>query len=120
MSRARWPSAMQTGGSEYDTRKPARRPQHRIFGVNQCPGRGAGKEVGDHHRAVLGDEHIMQQQGFAAGPGKPQGLPVVDDLDLGERRQRVGDCPRVAGLAEERAQDRPLRIVATAGKWIPA
>ena len=45
----------------------------------------AGKQVADHHAAVLGNEDIAQDQRLAAGPGEPENLPIVDDLDLGER-----------------------------------
>src|SRR5208282_4424177 len=57
----------------------------------------------------------------AAGAAEAEHLPVVDDLDLGEPHQQVGDPPRVALLAEESADDRPLRIVAaTRERVVPA
>jgi hypothetical protein len=53
-----------------------------------------------------------------AGAGEPQDLPIIDDLNLGERHQQVGDVPRIAELAEKGAEDRPLRIIAAARKGI--
>jgi hypothetical protein len=57
---------MATGGNEYDTRNP-RGAQHRIVGMDQGAGRGAGEEIADHDRAVLGHEDVAQDQRFAAG-----------------------------------------------------
>ena len=46
----------------------------------------------------------------AAGAGETQHVPVVDDLDVGERHQQIADAGRIAGGAEERADDRPARV----------
>jgi hypothetical protein len=94
--------------------EPARRAQHRIVGMHQRAGRRAGKEIADHHAAMLGNKYVMQDQGFAAGAEEAEHLPVVSDLDLGERHQQISDRARVALLAEEGADDRPLRIAAAA------
>jgi hypothetical protein len=47
-------------------------------------------------------------------PRRPSTLPVIDDLDLGERHQQIGDRARVTLFAEKGADNRPLRIVAAA------
>ena len=59
-----------------------------------------------------GNEHIVQNQRLAAGAEEAEHLPVIDDLDLGERHKQVGDVSGIALLAEEGADDRPLGIVA--------
>jgi hypothetical protein len=67
---------------------------------------------------MLGNKHVVQHQGLAAGAEQAQHLPVVDDLDLGERHQEIRDVPGIALLAEKGADDRPLRIVAAARERI--
>ena len=76
--------------------------------MDQCARRRAGEQIGDHHDAVLGHEHIMQDQRLAAGAGEAQGLPVVDDLDLGERHQQIGMGARVAHLAQGTRRESPI------------
>jgi hypothetical protein len=79
-----------------------------------------GEEVTDHHRAVRRDKNVIEHQRFAAGAREAEHLPVVDDLDVGERHEEVRDAAQVAHLAEEGAEDRPLRVVASAGKGVVA
>jgi hypothetical protein len=82
--------------------------------MDQRPRRSAGKPVTDHHRAVLGDDHAVQDQGLAAGTQEAEHLPVVNDLDLGERHQQIGDVRGIALLPEKASDNGPLRIVAGA------
>jgi hypothetical protein len=82
--------------------------------MDQRPRRSAGEEVADHDRTVLGNEHVARHQRLAAGAQEAEHLPIVDDLDLRERHQQISDRARVALLAEEGADDRPLRIAAAA------
>ena len=58
--------------------------------MDQGTRRGAGKEVADHHMAVLGDKHVVEDQRFAAGAEEAEHLPIIDDLGLGERHQEIG------------------------------
>src|SRR6184192_535218 len=78
---------------------------HPDYPVHQRARRGALEQIADHDAAVFGDEDVMQHQRLAAGAGEAEHLPVVDDLDLAERRQQIGDGARVAGLAEKGAED---------------
>ena len=86
--------------------------------MHQRAGRRPGEEVADHDDAVLGHEHVAQFERFRAAAEEAQHLPVIDDLDFGERHQQIGDRPRVAHLAQKGADDRPLRMVAAARKGV--
>ena len=86
--------------------------------MHQRARRGAGEEVADHDGAVLGDEHVAQDQRLAAGAEEAEHLPVVDDLDFGKRHQQIGDPSRIALRPKKGADDRPLRKVAAARKRV--
>jgi hypothetical protein len=65
---------------------------------------------------MLRHEDVVQDERLAAGAGEPQYPPVIDDFDLGERHQQIGNRARIPRLAEKDAKDRPLRIIAAARK----
>src|SRR5215469_18387682 len=87
--------------------------------MHQRTRRRAGKKVADHHAAVLRNEHVVQYERLTAGASETEHLPVIDDLDIGERRQQIRNVSGITRLAEERTEDRPLRVIAAAGKWKP-
>jgi len=60
----------------------------------------------------------VQHQRLAAGAEKAQRLPIIGDIDLGERHEQIRDVARIAPLSKEDAEDRPLRKIAAAGKRI--
>ena len=109
------PSAIATGGSEYDTRKPARRPHHRIIGMHLRARRRAGEEIADHHAAVLGHEHIVQYQRLAAGAAR--GPAPASHRRSRRRRAAPADRRHAACRPSRRERRRGSPIAHNRSRW---
>ena len=72
--------------------------------------RRAGQQPAEQHAAMLRHEHVVQTQRTTAGAGKPEYMPVVDDLDVGERHKEIADAGWITLPAEKGADDRPARV----------